>query len=71
MYLIGFANGILHQRHGRRGVGASGWPAPRRIAGSFQIGFGAVAMVLIGYLLTLTHSPMPVPIAMTLFAGLF
>ncbi len=72
MYLIGFANGIstTNGMAGAVSVRPALAGAAAGIAGSFQIGFGAVAMVVIGYLLTLTHSPMPVPIGMTLFAGL-
>jgi DHA1 family bicyclomycin/chloramphenicol resistance-like MFS transporter len=35
------------------------------ITGSFQIGFAAVATVVIGYLLTAIESPMPLPLVMT------
>ncbi len=72
MYLIGFANGIstTNGMAGAVSVRPALAGAAAGIAGSFQIGFGAVAMVVVGYLLTLTHSPMPVPIGMTLFAGL-
>ena len=72
IYLIGFANGIstTNGMAGAVSVRPALAGAAAGIAGSFQIGFGAVAMVAIGYLLTLTHSPMPVPIAMMVFAAL-
>jgi MFS transporter, DHA1 family, multidrug resistance protein len=70
MYLVGFANGLV-TANGIAGA-VSVRPALAGVAsgitGSFQIGFGAVATVIVGYLLTLTHSPMPVPIMMTGFA---
>jgi DHA1 family bicyclomycin/chloramphenicol resistance-like MFS transporter len=72
MYLVGFANGIstTNGMAGAVSVRPALAGAAAGIAGSFQIGLGAIAAVVIGYLLTLTQSPMPVPIAMTLFAAM-
>jgi DHA1 family bicyclomycin/chloramphenicol resistance-like MFS transporter len=70
IYLIGLANGLSSNNSiaGAVSVRPHLAGAASGIAGSFQIGFGAVATVIIGYLLTLTSSPMPVPILMTVLA---
>ena len=70
IYLIGLANGLSSNNSiaGAVSVRPHLAGAASGIAGSFQIGFGAVATVIIGYLLTLTSSPMPVPIFMTALA---
>jgi DHA1 family bicyclomycin/chloramphenicol resistance-like MFS transporter len=67
IYLIGLANGLSNNNAiaGAVSVRPALAGAASGIAGSFQIGFGAIATVIIGYLLTLTSSPMPVPILMT------
>jgi DHA1 family bicyclomycin/chloramphenicol resistance-like MFS transporter len=72
MYLVGLANGLT-MANGMAGA-VSVRPkiagAASGIAGSMQMGVGAIATVVIGYLLTLTQSPMPVPICMTILAVL-
>ena len=72
MYLVGLANGLAtaNGTAGAVSVRPALAGAAAGVAGSFQIGFGAIGTVAIGYLLTLTQSPMPVPIAMTLFASI-
>jgi DHA1 family bicyclomycin/chloramphenicol resistance-like MFS transporter len=72
MYLVGLSNG-LSMANGMAGA-VSVRPkiagAASGIAGSMQMGFGAISTVVIAYLLTLTESPMPVPICMTILAVL-
>ncbi len=72
MYLVGLSNGLA-MANGMAGA-VSVRPklagAASGIAGSMQMGLGAIATVVIGYLLTLTQSPMPVPICMTVLAVL-
>jgi DHA1 family bicyclomycin/chloramphenicol resistance-like MFS transporter len=72
MYLVGLANGLstANGLAGAVSVRPALAGAASGVTGSFQIGFGAVATVIVGYLLTLTHSPMPVPIMMTVFAAI-
>jgi len=72
MYLMGFANGlcIANGTAGTVSIRPALAGAASGIAGSFQMGFGAIATVVIGYLLTLTQSPMPVPILIAIFAAL-
>jgi DHA1 family bicyclomycin/chloramphenicol resistance-like MFS transporter len=70
MYLVGLSNGLA-MANGMAGA-VSVRPklagAASGIAGSMQMGLGAIATVVVGYLLTLTQSPMPVPICMTVLA---
>jgi DHA1 family bicyclomycin/chloramphenicol resistance-like MFS transporter len=70
IYLVGLSNGLSNNNAiaGAVSVRPHLAGAASGIAGSFQIGFGAVATVIIGYLLTLTSSPMPVPILMTVLS---
>jgi len=72
MYLVGLSNG-LSMANGMAGA-VSVRPklagAASGIAGSMQMGFGAIATVVVGYLLTLSQSPMPVPIMMSVMAVL-
>jgi DHA1 family bicyclomycin/chloramphenicol resistance-like MFS transporter len=70
IYLIGLANGLSSNNSiaGAVSVRPHLAGAASGIAGSFQIGFGTIATVIIGYLLTHTSSPMPIPILMTALA---
>lgn len=72
MYLVGLSNGMA-MANGMAGA-VSVRPdlagAASGITGSFQMGCGAIATVIVGFLLTQTQSPMPVPICMTIFAVL-
>ncbi len=70
MYLVGLSNG-LSMANGMAGA-VSVRPnlagAASGIAGSIQMSFGAISTIAVGYLLTITESPMPVPIMMTTMA---
>jgi MFS transporter, DHA1 family, multidrug resistance protein len=72
MYLVGLSNG-LSMANGMAGA-VSVRPklagAASGITGSLQMGLGAIATVVVGALLTLTQSPMPVPICMTILGFL-
>ena len=72
MYLMGLANGlsIANGTAGAVSIRPALAGAASGIAGSMQMGFGAVATVFTGYLLTLTQSPLPVPILISAFAAL-
>jgi DHA1 family bicyclomycin/chloramphenicol resistance-like MFS transporter len=72
MYLVGLSNGLsmANTMAGAVSVRPKLAGAASGIAGCMQMGFGAIATVVIGYLLTLTQSPMPVPICMTILAVL-
>jgi DHA1 family bicyclomycin/chloramphenicol resistance-like MFS transporter len=72
MYLVGLANGLAMANGtvGAVSVRPDLAGAASGIAGSLQMTFGAVATVVVGYLLTLTQSAMPVPISMTILAAL-
>ena len=72
MYLMGLANGLCmaNATAGAVSIRPALAGAASGIAGSFQMGFGAIATVVIGYLLTLTQSAMPVPILISIFAAL-
>lgn len=71
MYLMGLANGlsIANGSVGAVSIRPALAGAASGIAGSMQMGFGAVATVAIGYLLTLTQSAMPVPILITVLSA--
>ena len=72
MYLVGLANGLstANATAGAVSIRPALAGAAAGVAGSFQIGFGAISTVVIGYVLTATQSAMPVPIAMTMFAAI-
>lgn len=70
MYVIGFANGLTlaNSLAGAVSVRPDLAGAASGLAGSMQIGFGAIATVLIGALLAATHSVFPLTICMGLLA---
>lgn len=72
MYLVGLSNGLAmaNGMAGAVSVRPNLAGAASGIAGSIQMGFGAISTIVVGYLLTLTESPMPVPIMMTTMAVL-
>jgi MFS transporter, DHA1 family, multidrug resistance protein len=71
MYAIGFANGLTlaNALAGAVSVRPDLAGAASGLAGSMQIGFGAVATVVIGALLATTHSVLPLTICMALLAA--
>jgi len=71
MYAIGFANGLTlaNALAGAVSVRPDLAGAASGLAGSMQIGFGAIATVVIGALLTATHSVLPLTICMALLAA--
>jgi len=71
MYAIGFANGLTlaNALAGAVSVRPDLAGAASGLAGSMQIGFGAVATVVIGALLAATHSVLPLTICMALLAA--
>ncbi|MCB1494229.1 MAG: multidrug effflux MFS transporter [Bauldia sp.] len=70
MYAIGFANGLTlaNALAGAVSVRPELAGAASGMAGSMQIGFGAIATVLIGALLAATHSVFPLTICMGVLA---
>ncbi|MCB1487388.1 MAG: multidrug effflux MFS transporter [Bauldia sp.] len=70
MYAIGFANGLTlaNSLAGAVSVRPDLAGAASGLAGSMQIGFGAIATVLIGALLAATHSVFPLTICMGILA---
>ena len=70
MYLVGLGNGLTLANCTAAAVSVrpvlAG--AASGIAGSMQMGFGAVATVIVGTLLSLTQSAMPMPILLTALA---
>jgi DHA1 family bicyclomycin/chloramphenicol resistance-like MFS transporter len=70
MYAIGFANGLTlaNALAGAVSVRPDLAGAASGLAGSMQIGFGAIATVVIGALLSATHSVLPLTICMTVLA---
>ena len=71
MYAIGFANGLTlaNALAGAVSVRPDLAGAASGLAGSMQIGFGAIATVVIGALLAATHSVLPLTICMGLLAA--
>jgi len=71
MYAIGFANGLTlaNALAGAVSVRPDLAGAASGLAGSMQIGFGAIATVVIGALLAATHSVLPLTICMALLAA--
>ncbi|WP_421724156.1 multidrug effflux MFS transporter [Bauldia sp.] len=71
MYAIGFANGLTlaNSIAGAVSVRPDIAGAASGIAGSLQIGLGAVATQAIGAVLEIARSPFPMTIAMALFAA--
>jgi DHA1 family bicyclomycin/chloramphenicol resistance-like MFS transporter len=67
VWFIGLANGLTlsNSMAGAVSVRPALAGTAAGITGSLQIGFGAVATVVVGYLLTAAHSPMPLPFLMT------
>jgi MFS transporter, DHA1 family, multidrug resistance protein len=70
VWFIGLANGLSlsNSMAGAVSVRPSLAGTAAGITGSFQVGFGAVATVVVGYLLTMADSPMPMPLLMTALA---
>ncbi len=70
VWFIGLANGLSlsNSMAGAVSVRPALAGTAAGITGSFQIGFGAVATVVVGYLLTAANSPMPLPLFMTALA---
>ncbi len=70
MYAIGFANGLTlaNALAGAVSVRPELAGAASGLAGSMQIGFGAIATVLIGALLAATHSVLPLTLCMAVLA---
>ena len=70
VWFIGLANGLSlsNSMAGAVSVRPALAGTAAGITGSFQIGFGAVATVVVGYLLTVVQSPMPLPFLMVALA---
>jgi MFS transporter, DHA1 family, multidrug resistance protein len=72
MYLMGFANGLTmaNATAGAVSIRPALAGAASGIAGSFQMGCGALATVIIGYLMTATQSALPLSILIAVLGGL-
>jgi DHA1 family bicyclomycin/chloramphenicol resistance-like MFS transporter len=70
VWFIGLANGLSlsNSMAGAVSVRPALAGTAAGITGSFQVGFGAVATVVVGYLLTTADSPVPMPLLMTTLA---
>jgi DHA1 family bicyclomycin/chloramphenicol resistance-like MFS transporter len=67
VWFIGLANGLSlsNSMAGAVSVRPALAGTAAGITGSFQVGFGAVATVVVGYLLTAANTPLPLPLFMT------